>query len=142
MSQDTQLYEDGFTITQVIDGKYDRVMRVHGTSSDNQTSITLDLNSELYPLQTGEQITLLLATTLNLDGTKDEGKGWREKAGETTLADLYDYVCFGKMYRFEAGEGQNIKVYISFGGLLLCLDGPYKKLSPLRIDNVYMLLKR
>jgi len=34
------------------------------------------------------------------------------------------------------------KVYVSFGGLLLCLDGPYKKLSPLRIDNVYMLLKK
>ena len=34
------------------------------------------------------------------------------------------------------------KVYISFGGLLLCLDGLYKKLSPLRIDNVYLLLKK
>jgi hypothetical protein len=34
------------------------------------------------------------------------------------------------------------KVYISFGGLLCCLDGPYKKLSPLRIDNVYLLLKK
>jgi hypothetical protein len=36
----------------------------------------------------------------------------------------------------------NSKVYISFGGLLLCLDGPYKKLSPLRKDNVYLLLKK
>lgn len=34
------------------------------------------------------------------------------------------------------------KVYISFGGLLLLLDGPYKKLSPLRQDYVYMLLKK
>lgn len=34
------------------------------------------------------------------------------------------------------------KVYISFGGLLLLLDGPYKKLSPLRQDYVYLLLKK
>lgn len=34
------------------------------------------------------------------------------------------------------------KVYVSFGGLLLCLDGPYKKLSPLRFEHVYLLLKK
>lgn len=34
------------------------------------------------------------------------------------------------------------KCYVSFGGLLMCLDGPHKKLSPLRIDHVYMLLKK
>lgn len=37
---------------------------------------------------------------------------------------------------------RNSKVYISFGGLLLLLDGPYKKLSPLRQDYVYLLLKK
>lgn len=36
----------------------------------------------------------------------------------------------------------NSKVYISFGGLLCLLDGPYKKLSPLRQDYVYLLLKK
>lgn len=34
------------------------------------------------------------------------------------------------------------KCYVSFGGLLMCLDGPHKKLSPLRIDNIYLLLKK
>jgi DNA-directed RNA polymerase I, II, and III subunit RPABC3 len=34
------------------------------------------------------------------------------------------------------------KVYVSFGGLLMCLDGPYKKLSPLKIDYVYLLMKK
>jgi hypothetical protein len=33
-------------------------------------------------------------------------------------------------------------VYASFGGLLMELKGPYKKLTPLRIDNVYILLKK
>jgi hypothetical protein len=34
------------------------------------------------------------------------------------------------------------KVYVSFGGLLLYIEGPYKKLTPLRIDHVYLLLKK
>ena len=34
------------------------------------------------------------------------------------------------------------RVFISFGGLLLYLQGPYKKLTQLRIDYVYLLLKK
>ena len=34
------------------------------------------------------------------------------------------------------------KAYISFGGLLMSLDGPYKKLTPLRVDYVYLLVKK
>lgn len=34
------------------------------------------------------------------------------------------------------------KVYVSFGGLLCMLEGPYKKLSPLKIEYVYMLLRK
>lgn len=33
-------------------------------------------------------------------------------------------------------------VFVSFGGLLLHMDGPYKKLNPLRIDYVYLLIKK
>lgn len=34
------------------------------------------------------------------------------------------------------------KVYISFGGLLMFLDGPFKKLTGLRIDYVYLCVKK
>ena len=43
---------------------------------------------------------------------------------------------------FADSRGNDSKVYISFGGLLLLLDGPYKKLSPLRQDYVYLLMKK
>ncbi|GAB7326299.1 hypothetical protein MBLNU13_g10275t1 [Cladosporium sp. NU13] len=139
---DATLYEETFNITSTIADKYDRVTRVLGSTHDASTTLALDVNHELYPLSSGETVTMVLATTLNLDGTKDE-RGWREKKGESTLADMYDYVCYGKVYRFEEGEeGNTIKCYVSFGGLLMCLDGPHKKLSPLRIDHVYMLLKK
>ena len=34
------------------------------------------------------------------------------------------------------------KVYVSFGGLLLYMDGPYALLTALRIDYVYLLMKK
>lgn len=34
------------------------------------------------------------------------------------------------------------KVYASFGGLLMALEGPDHKLTPLRVDHVYLLIRR
>jgi RNA polymerase Rpb8 len=34
------------------------------------------------------------------------------------------------------------RVFVSFGGLLLYIEGPYAKLNPLRIDYIYLLVKR
>ncbi len=108
MSTDAALYEDSFQITTVLDQTYDRVARVMGITSNSDTSLTLDINSELFPLQTGEAITMLIATTLNLDGTKDE-RGWRNQANEETLANLWDYVCYGKVYKHhDPGDGENM----------------------------------
>ncbi|PGH29898.1 DNA-directed RNA polymerase I, II, and III subunit RPABC3 [[Emmonsia] crescens] len=144
---DPVLFEDTFTITAVNAQKYDRVARISCTSSDSLTTFTLDVNTELYPVATGESLSLALASTLALDGKDDNagGKGaWRDVGmGEQTLANDYDYVCHGKVYRFEEGNtAENMSVFVSFGGLLLYLEGPYKKLSPLRIDYIYLLMKK
>jgi len=145
---DSQLFDDTFTVTNVDTSKYDRVSRLSATSHDNQTIMQLDINTELFPTLKGESIRAVIATSLALDGSKDDGKGWRDlgrngAGGEATLADMFDYVCHGKIYKFEDGEdGQTIKAYISFGGLLMALEGPYKKLTPLRVDYVYLLLKK
>ena len=34
------------------------------------------------------------------------------------------------------------KMYASFGGLLMFLEGPYRKLTALRVDDVYLLIKK
>ena len=34
------------------------------------------------------------------------------------------------------------KCYASFGGLLLYIDGPNKKLTSLRVDNIYLLMRK
>ncbi|KAL4889438.1 hypothetical protein BDV59DRAFT_195698 [Aspergillus ambiguus] len=139
---DPVLFEDTFTITAINPLKYDRVSRLTCTSSDNYTTFTLDVNTEIYPCAVGESISLAIASTLSLDGK--DSVDWRQVGtGEQSLADDYDYVCHGKVYRFEEGSTSgNMAVFISFGGLLLYLEGPYKKTAPLRIDYVYLLLKK
>ncbi|KAI5923634.1 DNA-directed RNA polymerases and 3 polypeptide [Camillea tinctor] len=154
LAGDAQLFEDTFTITDVDQSKYDRVARLTAQSTDNQTMLQLDYNTELFPCFRGETLQVALATSLALDGGASSSnggaepsreRGWKDVkgGGESTLADLYDYVCHGKIYKFEDGtDGQTIRAYISFGGLLMMLEGPYKKLTPLRVDNTYLLVKK
>ncbi len=116
---DSQLFEENFTITNVDQSKFDRVARLSGTSPDAQTVMTLDVNTELFPCSVGENLHCVLTTTLNMDGSKEEGRGWRDVTkmdGEPTLADHYDYVCHGKIYKFEDGDdGQSMCVFLSPG---------------------------
>ncbi|KAK2066793.1 hypothetical protein P8C59_000580 [Phyllachora maydis] len=147
-TSDAQLFEDTFTIKSISDPpKYDRVDRIYCTSTDGQVTMNLDINKEIFPCRVGETLHVAIATTLAVDGSKDDAKGWRDvgKAGdgEATLADMFDYVCYGKIYKFEDDkDGQAIKCYTSFGGLLMSLEGPFKRLTPLRVDYVYLLVKK
>lgn len=54
---------------------------------------------------------MVLASTLSLDGSKDGAKGWTnvQKDQDSTLASLFDYVCHGKIYKFDdAGDGEKM----------------------------------
>lgn len=117
---DSQLYEETFQITSLNAQKYDRVSRVFGSTPNADTAMSLDVNTELYPISVGETVQLVLATTLALDGTKED-KGWRDlskrsEQGESTLADAYDYVCRGRTYKMEEGAEGMLWVSLS----LLC----------------------
>lgn len=104
-SGDATLFEESFTVTEYDQSKYDRVARISCTSSDSQTVMTLDINIELFPCAVSDTLHVVLSTTLSLDGSKEDEKGWRDvgKGGDApaTAADLYDYVCHGKIYKFE-----------------------------------------
>lgn len=144
---DATLFEDRFQVTDYDQSKYDRVARIQCISADSQTDLTLDINIELFPCAVGDTLLIVLATTLALDGSRDDDKGWRDvgKAGDapSTMADAYDYVCYGKIYKFEETfDGEKINAYVSYGGLLMSIGGPVKKLTPLRVDNVYLLVKK
>lgn len=103
-STDATLFEEHFTVTAIDASKYDRVSRIEATSNDSQTVFSLDINTEIYPIAINDGLHVVLATSLAIDGSKEE-KGWRDVGravgGEATLADMFDYVCHGKLYKFE-----------------------------------------
>ncbi|OLY81457.1 DNA-directed RNA polymerases I, II, and III subunit rpabc3 [Smittium mucronatum] len=159
--KDNMLFSDFFSVKDVDkDGKkFDRVSRIGARSENYDMELTLDVNCELYPLDHGDRFSLVLASSLNLNSASaasgqqsnlDSGFGkadanWRTVVGgtERSLADEYDYVMYGRIYRFDDTTGSKVSVFISFGGLLMCLEGESHHLQNLTVsENVYLLLKR
>lgn len=90
------------------------VSRINARSENYEMELTLDLNNELYPLEIGEKFSLVLATSLSLstvvgNDTSGTQESWREKVGgERTLADDYEYVMYGKVYKYDEGQGSKV----------------------------------
>mmetsp|Transcript_18719 Transcript_18719/g.31169 ORF Transcript_18719/g.31169 Transcript_18719/m.31169 type:complete len:106 (-) Transcript_18719:103-420(-) len=102
--------------------------------------IILDINSDIYPISVNQKFSFALSTTLALDGKPDEGT-FDQSIG-ATLADKFEYVMYGKVYRYTQ-DALKVSVYISFGGLLLMLKGDPRNLQGLEQDNrVYLLMRR
>jgi DNA-directed RNA polymerase I, II, and III subunit RPABC3 len=140
--------------------KFDRVSRVVATSRDLGMELTLDIASELYPLAAGESVSLALARSLKPEeeAADADDDAAAEAAGETRkvkrdmwraddqgLANDYDYVCFGKVYKFDDSQkGKDMTTaYCSFGGLLMALRGSYRHLANVVVgENVYLLMRK
>ncbi|BEJ13678.1 hypothetical protein CspHIS471_0308520 [Cutaneotrichosporon sp. HIS471] len=150
------IFEDRFTVLTVDeDGKkFDRVSRIKAESRDMGMQLHLDIAIELYPLQKDEVFSLLLARSLKPeDDVAEEADGdaprkikrelWR--AQDQGLANDYDYVCQGKVYKFDdsvRGDNQTT-AYVSFGGLLMALRGSFRHLAGVTVgENVYLLMRK
>lgn len=138
------LFSDLFRIESLDPGKYDRVTRIEAQSTTNlDLQLTLDINTELYQVQKGETLTVAIAGSL---GEANPSRSWRPpRAGETSLADDYEYVMHGKVYKFtesEKGDKDRLALYASFGGLLLSLEGNYGHLAALKQEEIYLLIRR
>ncbi|KAI8926414.1 RNA polymerase [Entophlyctis helioformis] len=142
-----QLFQDIFEITDVDPHgkKFDRVSRIIATSENVDMEVTLDVNTEIYPLRAAEKFTLALATSLALDGAPVDAskkEPWRDYSNQKTLADDYEYVMYGKVYKYDDTGGSKVSVYTSFGGLLMCLVGDYRQLQALTVGQYLYLLMR
>ena len=89
---------------------------------------------------------MVLANTLREDGQADDGEYDPTDSSETSRADQYEYIMYGKVYRLEGdetGSGGRLSAYISFGGLLMRLQGESSNLTDFVTDShVYLLMKR
>ncbi|KAH9937591.1 uncharacterized protein B0H18DRAFT_971362 [Fomitopsis serialis] len=117
------VFDDMFTISDIDkEGKkFDRVSRLYAHSKNYDMELTLDYNIELYPLQKDQS---------------PDGKGRRG------LEDDYEYVMYGKVYRFDGGS-QEIDRLCVIWGLLMSLTGSFRHLTSIVLgDPVYILLRK
>ena len=68
------------------------------------------MNSEIYPVQQGEFYKLVLASSVNADGTDSfdiiqyETQG--SASGMGALIDQYEYVMHGKIFKYQLDDAQ------------------------------------
>eukprot|EP00798_Chlamydomonas_sp_ICE-L_P025939 gene25939-11615_t len=151
MSTKSTLFEDIFeVVSRDPDGmKFDRVSRYVCKSDLYECDMQLDINVDVYPLETGKKYNVALASTLAMDGTQGSAKydaSFPGISGKPSLMDKYEYVMHGKVYKYKDSQSSGqlrVEVYISFGGLLMMLAGDPKKLQDLEVDsNVFLLMRK
>lgn len=124
-------------------------------------TLSIDIAVDIWPVSEGQQLTFQLASTLKkdaptkaADGATDgdaidaaaqaaERDAWRlDQPGNGGIADDFDYVMYGKIYRYDEKVADEVTVYGSFGGLMMALTGNYRHMSNITIgSNVYLLMR-
>lgn len=62
---------------------------------------------------------------------------------QVTLADKYEYVMHGRVYQCEHMKDSKVKVFASFGGLLMRLIGDQRHVANIEVDSrVFCLLRK
>ena len=144
------LFEDIFNVKDIDpEGKmFDRVSRLHCRSEFSKMDMILDINNIIYPIELGDTFRLVLTTTLSEDEHSDE-EDWSvlNLQVEESRAANFDYVMFGKVYRIEENEAEEtdetVAVYVSFGGLLMKLQGNGCNLQKFMLgQKLYLLMKK
>jgi len=144
------VFEDIFDVKDIDPGgkKFDRVSRLHCESESFKMDLILDVNTQIYPVELGEKFRLVLATTLREDGTPDDGEYNPIESG-TSRADQFEYVMYGKTYRIDSenagadNQSNRLSAYVSYGGLLMRLQGDANNLHGMEVDQyVYLLVKK
>lgn len=109
-----ELFNDIFEVSDIDPHgkKFDRVSRIIASADNVDVELTLDVNTEIYPLKPAEKISLLLTTSLSNDPSVSDRDSWRRNLSKKTLADDYDYVMSGKVYRFD--DSAVTKWYVKF----------------------------
>ncbi|KAJ3776938.1 hypothetical protein FB446DRAFT_719705 [Lentinula raphanica] len=153
------VFDDIFNISAIDkEGKkFDRVSRLYAHSKNYDMDLTLDYNIELFPLQVHQNFALALASSLargpptanNADTNEEEDKDkdkdvWRpDGKGRRGLEEDYDYVMYGKIYKFDGGDSDYVTAYISFGGLLMSMTGSFRHMTNIVLgDSIYVLLRK
>ena len=77
----------------------------------NRLEIELDVNTDIYPMAAGEFYKMVLASSVNADGSDNFDIIQYENAGSASsgmgaLIDQYEYVMHGKIFKYQLDEAQ------------------------------------
>lgn len=146
MSQQNILFEDNLIITDIDKDlkAFDKVSRIEGTAEDSQCKINMDINVDIYPINKESLYSLLITKSLNPDGTPCPNSfNYDMYIKQNSLMEKFDYVMYGKIFKFSEEPNGNVSIFASFGGLLFSVTGQPSALSNLEIDErIYLLLKK
>ncbi|KAK8801930.1 hypothetical protein WA158_006325 [Blastocystis sp. Blastoise] len=143
MSNST-LFSEVFKITKVNpDGKaFEKVTRFAAETIQYDISILIDINTDVYPLRENDTFTLVLTNTINKDGSPDSGT-YVDVSQKETLLDQYEYCMYGKVFKYEYKGNNKVLIYISFGGLLMSIEGDQRYLVNIKYgDRLYLLMRK
>ena len=162
MSSNNRIFEDTLEI-QDIDKDlkvFDKVQRCEGLTQDAKYYISMDINSEIYPMKKGALYKLLLAKSIYESKPTPENFEYDLFSNsKNTLMDNFDYVMCGKVFQFSLDKKKDkedkspdtLSISISFGGLLFQISrmkkddktGKPKGFEDINIDDVlYLLIKK
>lgn len=140
------LFEDIFEVTALNpDGKkiFDRVNRLAAIGTTFECDLLLDINSEIYKVSDMDKLTLVLASTLHLDGSPADHFNYTSEEDTPTLADNYEYVMHGRVFDLSHKKDGVVVISASFGGLLMRLTGDNRHLQAILPDQrLFLLLKQ
>ncbi|KAJ8409463.1 hypothetical protein AAFF_G00228640 [Aldrovandia affinis] len=147
ISSESEIRERCFSDIDPDGKKFDRVSRLHCESESFKMDLILDVNNQIYPVDLGDKFRLVIASTLYEDGTPDDGE-YNPQDDRPSRADQFDYVMYGKVYKIEGDEtsteaATRLSAYVSYGGLLMRLQGDANNLHGFEVDSrVYLLMKK
>ena len=120
--------------------KFERVNRLHclGAARGSDIKVILDINCELFEVSAGDRIQLALASSISADGRPDDGL--YDSTAEYKLLDSFDYAMHGRLFSLKHTANQHMEIQVSFGGLLLRLDGPQTIMEPFAMDMMLFVL--
>lgn len=146
MTQKNIIFEDTILLNEIDkDGRFfEKVSRVDATSEVYDCKISFDVNVDIYPVSKGSYYSFVLAKSLNTDGMASPNTfSYDLYTKKNTLLDKYDYVMYGKIFKFNEENDGRVSLFVSFGGLLLSITGNQNHLQDLKIDErIYLLLKK
>ncbi|CBK22902.2 uncharacterized protein [Blastocystis hominis] len=143
MSDSPILFEEIFEVRSVNpDGKaFEKVTRFAATSVTYGMDMLIDINTDIYPLKGTDRFSLVLASKLYKDNRPDPGV-YMDYSKEHTLLDDYDYCMHGKVFKYQYKDDGKVLIYVSYGGLLMSLEGELKHIEKVKYgDRIYCLIR-